>query len=117
MYQGIWGTICGDGWDDTDATVVCRELGFLNGTATSQAQFDPVSDPVWLSQVECLGNESKLSHCMHSGAGNIMNCSHAQDVGVKCNAHGKFIYACIHIHMYNICRHNTQFIANVYVCT
>ena len=89
QYQGIWGTICDDGWDDTDATVVCKELGFLNGTATQWAEYRSYNyDPVWLHQVNCMGNESKLSHCMHRGAGNIGNCSHAQDVGVKCNRHG-----------------------------
>ena len=91
LYQGIWGTICDDGWDDSDATVVCRELGFLNGTATRQAQFDPVTNPVWLSQVGCLGNESKLSHCIHTGAGNVGNCSHAQDAGVQCYPHGNYV--------------------------
>ena len=88
MYQGVWGTICDDGWDDNDATVVCRELGFLNGSATIQAQFDPVTAPVWVTQFGCLGNESKLSHCVHSGAGNIGNCSHTQDAGVQCNPYG-----------------------------
>ena len=39
MYQGIWGTICDDGWDDIDATVVCRELGYSHGNATRHAQF------------------------------------------------------------------------------
>ena len=86
QYQGIWGTICDDGWDDIDATVVCKELGFLNGTAAQWAQFGSgTTSPVWLHQVNCMGNETKLSHCMHSGAGNIGFCSHAQDVGVKCN--------------------------------
>ena len=88
MYQGIWGTVCDDGWDDIDATVVCRELGYFNGT-TKQNHFESSSGPVWLRQVNCLGNESKLSHCMHSGAGVIGNCTHIQDVAIQCSPHGK----------------------------
>ena len=85
MYQGVWGTICADGWDDIDATVVCRELGYSHGSITRQAQFGSGSGPVWLHQVGCLGNESKLSHCIHPGAGNVGNCSHTQDAGVQCS--------------------------------
>ena len=88
MYQGIWGTICDDGWDDIDATVVCRELGFLNGTISNHPQSQPATGPVWLTQVGCFGNENKLSHCIHGGAGNIGRCSHVQDAGVQCIANG-----------------------------
>ena len=89
QYQGIWGTICDEGWDDIDVNVVCKELGFLNGTVIKLAQFgSDTTGPVWLHRVNCTGSESKLSHCMHPGAGYIGNCLHEQDVAVKCNPHG-----------------------------
>ena len=84
MYQGIWGTICDDGWDDIDATVVCRELGFLNG-AVMEPLFPISQGRVWLHEVECLGNESKLSQCSHNGVGSVGNCTHEQDAAVQCS--------------------------------
>lgn len=39
---------------------------------------------IWLENVQCTGNERKLSDCTASSSG-VNSCSHAQDVGVRCS--------------------------------
>ena len=85
-YNGEWGTVCDDGWDDTDAGVVCRQLGFeSSGTAVGSAGFGQGSGPIWLDSVTCTGSESTLASCSHLGINVTRSCSHAKDAGVRCS--------------------------------
>ena len=84
-FNGIWGTVCDDGWDDTDAGVVCRQLGFgSSGTAIGSASFDQGSGPILLDSVTCTGSESTLASCGHLGFGITRSCSHSEGTGVTC---------------------------------
>ena len=84
-YNGKWGTVCDDGWDDTDAGVVCRQLGFgSSGAAIGSAGFGQGSGSIWLDSVTCTGNESALASCGHPGVGITSGCYRYENAGVKC---------------------------------
>ena len=86
-YNGEWGTVCDDGWDDTDAGVVCRQLGFgSSGTAIGSAGFGQGSGSILLDNIECIGNEPIITSCGHLGVNITRSCSHSEDAGVICYA-------------------------------
>ena len=106
-YNGEWGTVCDDGWDDTDAGVVCRQLGFgSSGTAIRSAGFGQGLGPIWLDSVTCTGNESTIASCGHLGLNITRYCGHWEDAGVLC-LDGQGIAFClllpvyIHIYLYS----------------
>ncbi|PIK51029.1 putative deleted in malignant brain tumors 1 protein isoform X5 [Apostichopus japonicus] len=85
-YNDQWGTVCDDYWDLTDATVVCRQLGYQQAEeALRYAYFGPGSGPIWMDDVHCVGHETSLDQCPHNGIG-LHNCGHGEDASVRCTA-------------------------------
>ena len=106
-HNGAWGTVCDDGWDITDANVVCRQLGYIGATsALSFAAFGQGSGPIHYDDVFCTGSETRLADCSHSGIGSH-NCGHYEDAGVVCaTPQGRLWLVCItctHIYVAQFC--------------
>jgi len=89
LYNGEWGTVCSDEFDQNDAVVVCH-----------QARYGPPVrywiDPshrrhgrIWLDNLNCDGTENTLSECPSNTWGDT-NCDHTQDIFVECL--GMYIY-------------------------
>ena len=91
FYNGRWGTVCDDGWDINDATVVCRQLGFIPAVRALQGSNVPDgTGQIWLDDVSCTGLEQNLINCSHKGWG-VYNCAHSEDAGVECYPTGKIV--------------------------
>ena len=83
-YSNQWYTVCDDSWDDLDAAVVCRQLGY-SGTAYARprAHFGRGSGGILLDDLVCDGDEASLFQCPHNGL-HDHNCGHSEDAGVTC---------------------------------
>ena len=90
LQYGAWGTVCSDGWDTCDATVVCRQLGYPYVIAHFVGTpYGLGSGPIWLDEVACNGTEANLTECGKNAIGDS-DCSHLEDVGVLCSTEGRF---------------------------
>jgi len=80
--------VCDDEWDDTDANVVCKELGFTSGgKATVESHFGKVDleTQSGFDQVDCWGDESSLVNCLHDSD---HDCYDDEGAGVVCYDYG-----------------------------
>ena len=75
--------MCDDIWDDNDATVICKQLGYSRGSARVSAYFGEGSGLILLDNVNCHGAESSIFDCNLMKFGQS-DCSHNEDAGVVC---------------------------------
>ncbi|XP_030631021.1 neurotrypsin [Chanos chanos] len=85
FVNGEWGSICDHGWNDVNAAVVCRQLGYTGvSKARSMSYFGPGKGPIHLASVRCTGKEASLGECPAKGQDSQV-CKHGQDAGVVCD--------------------------------
>ena len=91
--HGIWGRVLSDSWDiydvwdQTEAAVVCRQLGFPGLiTALRRSSFGEGSGPVLMSNVQCTGSEKTIQQCQYDDW--VKSQEYKNDeVGVICKTH------------------------------
>ena len=86
--NGIWGGICDDSWDQLDADVVCRMLGYPSSVKvyTQSSPFGHGTGSFVLDDLNCVGTEISVFNCAcpHPMPEGNHNCGNSEWAGVKC---------------------------------
>ena len=105
-FNNQWGRICPNSWDVADAAVVCTQLGLPSDSKLANSMlrciqlmrrvdiwfcfegavattFGQGIGPIYLDEVTCIGNETRLAECEHQGVSSH-DCYHSSDAGVIC---------------------------------
>ena len=94
-----WGTVCDDYWNNSDADVACRALGYERSEPQAgrflRSRFGSGRNPIWLDDMRCAGDETSLLDCRTARGGvardlvGVHNCKATEIVGVRCMAAGE----------------------------
>lgn len=99
--NNVWGTICDGYWDDKDALVICKMLGYssygmektyvtiyystycLIGYSALTGSYTEETWYVHINDLNCVGNESSIWDCpMNEISG--YSCNHRDDAAIVC---------------------------------
>ncbi|XP_071957646.1 uncharacterized protein [Antedon mediterranea] len=90
---GIWGNICDNSWDEKDAIVACRQLGFKNvgypvdGRRTALRYGSGKDVEYFYTDFKCNGSEDALRNCPYTTYTSEHNCiPDRQAAGLMCSA-------------------------------
>ena len=76
------GPVCDDSWDNNDVRVVCRQLGFNNGTRYTSSHWGNVPSDFAMDEVACTGSEATIQQC---GYRTSDDCGSPEGAGVSCS--------------------------------
>ncbi|KAF5895951.1 antigen WC1.1-like, partial [Clarias magur] len=83
LHATTWATVCGAGFGQHEAEVVCRELGCGSPVEVLGANaFGSSEGQVWEKTLRCKGTESQIHFCPTSLRN--QNCSQSNGVGLVC---------------------------------
>ncbi|EDV22998.1 uncharacterized protein TRIADDRAFT_681, partial [Trichoplax adhaerens] len=83
FHNKRWGAICDDGFNDINAHVACKQLGFVSFEWYHCCSVYGIDEFLWMENITCYGNESMLANCSHSPWGSH-DCSGYETMSLKC---------------------------------
>ena len=99
LYYGVWGYVCSEYFSFNNANVACRRLTFPGAVKALYNLIPSSTAPMWMSGVQCFGNETGLEQCPHLGFGNLYaGCENHRDVGVHCIG----MYVCMYVSTFSL---------------
>lgn len=86
--NGAWGTVCDDGFDEEEASVICRMLGYSGALhAYGGAYYGEGRGSIVMDQLQCGGDEKDIFNCSINSTIGTHDCTHKEDAGVECNTY------------------------------
>lgn len=96
--EGIWGTICAQGLDNSAAKIICKQIGYKEGKFLNPheskgknfcSNYEGVNycgvqySPILFSHLNCQGNEESIVDCYRKMADKSF-CTHQYDALIEC---------------------------------
>jgi deleted-in-malignant-brain-tumors protein 1 len=83
-HNGIWGTVCDDQFDNIEAGVACRTLGYATGIQIFEKDvYGRGEGKIWLDEMLCTDADYNIGNCAHDPWG-LHDCNHEEDVMIRC---------------------------------
>ncbi|GFR58263.1 neurotrypsin [Elysia marginata] len=87
LGDGVWGTVCSDGWIKENALLACQQLGLVYNPDSWQPSLRraaPLNTPVLMSWVSCEEVDLDFTKCKAIND-DALTCGHEKDVFLKCH--------------------------------
>ncbi|XP_052793637.1 scavenger receptor cysteine-rich domain superfamily protein-like isoform X2 [Mya arenaria] len=94
------GFVCANGFDDAEATVICKEMGYKGGSAYFHSRHTkystvPLLGVPWLANIACKGTEEYLGNCEKNDWGLVGSCDENKIPAVYCFNKTGFSFALV----------------------